>query len=163
MRFNPSPLCKANTRCGGENPNEVLPTLEALGIGLVPFSPLGKGFLTGTIDEATVFDPTDFRTVVPRFTEENRKANLAYVEWLKTFAARKGATPAQIGLAWLLAREPWIAPIPGTTKRNRLDENLGAADRRLSPDDLREIEDAVSHIEVHGARYPAHLQQMVGR
>jgi aryl-alcohol dehydrogenase-like predicted oxidoreductase len=146
-----------------EPEREVLSTLEALGIGLVPFSPLGKGFLTGTIDEATVFDPTDFRTVVPRFTEENRKANLAYVEWLKTFAARKGATPAQIGLAWLLAREPWIAPIPGTTKRNRLDENLGAADRRLSPDDLREIEDAVSHIEVHGARYPAHLQQMVGR
>jgi aryl-alcohol dehydrogenase-like predicted oxidoreductase len=146
-----------------EPEREVLSTLEALGIGLVPFSPLGKGFLTGTIDEATVFDPTDFRTVVPRFTEENRKANLAYVEWLKTFAARKGATPAQIALAWLLAREPWIAPIPGTTKRNRLDENLGAADRRLSPDDLREIEDAVSHIEVHGARYPAHLQQMVGR
>jgi aryl-alcohol dehydrogenase-like predicted oxidoreductase len=146
-----------------EPEREVLPTLEELGIGLVPFSPLGKGFLTGKIDDTTIFDPTDFRNVVPRFTAENRKANLAFVEWLKTFAARKGATPAQIALAWLLAQEPWIAPIPGTTKRNRLDENLGADDLRLSPDDLREIEDAVSHIEVHGARYPEHLQKMVGR
>jgi aryl-alcohol dehydrogenase-like predicted oxidoreductase len=146
-----------------EPEREVLPTLQALGIGLVPFSPLGKGFLTGTINETTIFDPMDFRNVVPRFTEENRKANLAFVEWLKTFAARKSVTPAQIALGWLLAREPWIAPIPGTTKRNRLDENLGAADLRLSPDDLREIEDAVSHIEVHGARYPEHLQHMVGR
>jgi aryl-alcohol dehydrogenase-like predicted oxidoreductase len=110
-----------------------------------------------------MFDPTDFRNVVPRFTEENRKANLAFVERLKTFAARKGATPAQIALAWLLAQRPWIVPIPGTTKLHRLHENLGAAEIHLSPDDLREIEDAVSHIDVHGARYPEHLQKMVGR
>ena len=146
-----------------EPEREVLATLEELGIGLVPFSPLGKGFLTGKIDDTTMFDPTDFRNVVPRFTEENRKANLAFVEWLKTFAARKGATPAQVALAWLLAQEPWIVPIPGTTKLHRLHENLGAAGIHLSPDDLREIEDAVSRIEVHGARYPEHLQKMVGR
>jgi aryl-alcohol dehydrogenase-like predicted oxidoreductase len=142
---------------------EVLATLEELGIGLVPFSPLGKGFLTGQIDETTTFDPTDFRNVVPRFTEENRRANLAFVEWLKTFAARKGATPAQVALAWLLAQKPWIVPIPGTTKLPRLQENLGAAEIHVSPDDLREIEDAVAHIDVHGARYPEHLQKMVGR
>ena len=146
-----------------EPEREVLATLEELGIGLVPFSPLGKGFLTGKIDETTTFDPTDFRNVVPRFNEENRKANLAFVEWLKAFAARKDATPAQIALAWLLARKPWIVPIPGTTKRQRLDENLGAAEIRLSADDLREIEGAVSQIEVHGARYPEHLQKLVGR
>ena len=110
-----------------EPEQETLPTLEELGIGFVPFSPLGKGFLTGTIDDKTAFDPTDFRNIVPRFTEENRKANLAFVAWLKTFAERKHATPAQIALAWLLAQKPWIAPIPGTTKRHRLDENLGAA------------------------------------
>ena len=146
-----------------EPERETLATLEELGIGLVPFSPLGKGFLTGRIDDTTTFDPTDFRNVVPRFTEENRKANLAFVEWLKTFAARKDATPAQIALAWLLARKPWIVPIPGTTKRQRLDENLGASEIRLSADDLREIEDAVSQIEVQGARYPEHLQKLVGR
>jgi aryl-alcohol dehydrogenase-like predicted oxidoreductase len=146
-----------------EPERETLATLEELGIGLVPFSPLGKGFLTGTIDETTMFDPSDFRNVVPRFTEENRKANLAFVEWLKTFAARKGTTPAQIALAWLLAQRPWIVPIPGTTKLQRLDENFGAAAIRLSSDDLREIEEAVSHIEVHGARYPEHLQKLVGR
>ena len=146
-----------------EPEREVLATLEELGIGLVPFSPLGKGFLTGKIDETTTFDPTDFRNVVPRFNEENRKANLAFVEWLKAFAARKDATPAQIALAWLLARKPWIVPIPGTTKRQRLDENLGAAEIALSADDLREIEGAVSQIEVHGARYPEHLQKLVGR
>ena len=146
-----------------EPEREVLATLEELGIGLVPFSPLGKGFLTGKIDQTTTFDPTDFRNVVPRFNEENRKANLAFVEWLKAFAARKDATPAQIALAWLLARKPWIVPIPGTTKRQRLDENLGAAEIRLSADDLREIEGAVSQIEVHGARYPEHLQKLVGR
>ena len=146
-----------------EPERETLATLEELGIGLVPFSPLGKGFLTGKIDDTTTFDPTDFRNVVPRFTEENRKANLAFVEWLKTFAARKDATPAQIALAWLLARKPWIVPIPGTTKRQRLDENLGASEIRLSADDLREIEDAVSQIEVQGARYPEHLQKLVGR
>ncbi len=146
-----------------EPERETLATLEELGIGFVPFSPLGKGFLTGKIDNTTTFDPADFRNVVPRFTEENRKANLAFVEWLKTFAARKGATPGQIALAWLLAQKSWIVPIPGTTKLHRLDENLGGADIQLSPDDLREIEDAVSHIEVHGARYPEHLQKMVGR
>ena len=146
-----------------EPEREILATLEELGIGLVPFSPLGKGFLTGKIDDTTTFDATDFRNVVPRFTEENRKANLAFVEWLKTFAARKGATPGQIALAWLLAQKPWIVPIPGTTKLHRLDENLGGANVQLSPDDLGEIEGAVSHIEVHGARYPEHLQKMVGR
>ena len=146
-----------------EPEHEMLPTLEELGIGFVPFSPLGKGFLTGKIDEKTTFEPTDFRNVVPRFTEENRKANLAFVEWLKTFAERKKATPAQIALAWLLAQKPWIVPIPGTTKRHRLEENLGAAAIQLTADDLREIDRAASQIEVHGARYPEHLQKMVGR
>src|SRR5512143_4054890 len=146
-----------------EPEKDVLPALEELGIGLVPFRPLGKGFLTGKIDDKTTFDPTDFRNVVPRFTEENRKANLAFVDWLKAFAARKHATPAQIALAWLLAQKPWIVPIPGTTKRHRLDENLGAASVRLTADDLREIDRAASQIEVHGARYPEHLQKMVGR
>jgi aryl-alcohol dehydrogenase-like predicted oxidoreductase len=142
---------------------EIIPTLEELGIGFVPFSPLGKGFLTGKIDDSTTFESTDFRNVVPRFTAENRKANLAFVEWLKAFAARKGATPAQIALAWILAQKPWMAPIPGTTKRHRLEENLGAASVELTADDLRDIQDAVSKIEVRGARYPEHLQKMVGR
>jgi len=146
-----------------EPEREVLPALEELGIGLVPFSPLGKGFLTGKIDDTTTFDASDFRNIVPRFSEENRKANLAFVEWLKGFAARRGATPAQIALAWLLARKPWIVPIPGTTKLPRLHENLGAAEVRLSLDDLQRIETAVSALEVHGARYPEHLQRMVGR
>jgi aryl-alcohol dehydrogenase-like predicted oxidoreductase len=146
-----------------EPEREVVPTLEELGIGFVPFSPLGKGFLTGQIDDKTTFDPADFRNVVPRFTEENRKANLAFVDWLKTFAERKDATPAQIALAWLLAQKPWIVPIPGTTKRHRLEENLGAARIQLTPDDLREIERAASQIEVRGARYPEHLQKLVGR
>ena len=146
-----------------EPEKEVLPMLEELGIGFVPFSPLGKGFLTGQIDEKTAFDPTDFRNVVPRFTEENRKANLAFVDWLKTFAARTHATPAQVALAWLLAQKPWIVPIPGTTKRTRLQENLGALQVQLTADDLRDIERAVSQIEVHGARYPEHSQRMVGR
>jgi aryl-alcohol dehydrogenase-like predicted oxidoreductase len=146
-----------------EPEREVLPTLEELGIGLVPFSPLGKGFLTGKIDETTTFDPSDFRNVVPRFNAEHRKANLAFVEWLKAFAERKPATPAQVALAWLLAQKPWIVPIPGTTKRQRLDENLGAARIQLSADDLRDIERAVSQIEVRGERYPEHLQKMVGR
>jgi aryl-alcohol dehydrogenase-like predicted oxidoreductase len=146
-----------------EPEREILPTLEELGIGVVPFSPLGKGFLTGTIDDKTTFEPTDFRNVVPRFTEENRKANIAFVEWLKTFAARKNATPAQIALAWLLAQKPWIVPIPGTTKRDRLDENLGAANIRLTAADLREIDRAASQIEVHGARYPEALLKMVDR
>jgi pyridoxine 4-dehydrogenase len=146
-----------------EPEREILPALEELGIGFVPFSPLGKGFLTGTIDDKTTFEPTDFRNVVPRFTEENRKANVAFVEWLKTFAARKNATPAQIALAWLLAQKPWIVPIPGTTKRHRLEENLGAADIQLTAADLRDIDRAASHIEVHGARYPEALLKMVGR
>jgi aryl-alcohol dehydrogenase-like predicted oxidoreductase len=142
---------------------EIIPTLEELGIGFVPFSPLGKGFLTGKIDDSTTFDGTDFRNVVPRFTAENRRANLAFVEWLKAFAARKQATPAQIALAWILAQKPWMVPIPGTTKPHRLEENLGAASVHLTADDLRDIGEAVSRIEVHGARYPEHLQKMVGR
>jgi aryl-alcohol dehydrogenase-like predicted oxidoreductase len=142
---------------------EVLPACEELGIGFVPFSPLGKGFLTGKVDETTTFDSTDFRNVVPRFTPENRKANQAVVELLTGISARKRATPAQIALAWLLARKPWIVPIPGTTKLHRLEENLGAADVELTADDLREIEEAASKITVQGARYPAHLQQRVGR
>ena len=142
---------------------EIIPTLEELGVGFVPFSPLGKGFLTGKIDESTTFDSTDFRNVVPRFAAENRKANLAFVEWLKAFAVRKQATPALIALAWLLAQKPWIVPIPGTTKRHRLEENLGAASVPLTAEDLRDIQAAVSTIEVHGARYPEHLQKMVGR
>ena len=146
-----------------EPEQEVLPTLEELGIGFVPFSPLGKGILTGTIDETTSFDPTDFRNSVPRFTQENRKANLTFVEWLKEFAERRNATPAQIALAWLLAQKPWIAPIPGTTKRHRLEENLGATQIRLTADDLRDIDRAASDIAVHGARYPEHLPMMVGR
>ena len=146
-----------------EPEKEVLATLEELGIGFVPFSPLGKGFLTGKIDESTTFETGDFRNVVPRFTAENRKANQAFVEWLKQFAERKRATPAQIALAWLLAQKPWIAPIPGTTKLNRLEENLGAERIRLTSDDLREIDRAAAQIEVHGARYPEHLMKLVGR
>jgi aryl-alcohol dehydrogenase-like predicted oxidoreductase len=146
-----------------EPEREIVPALEELGIGFVPFSPLGKGFLTGAIDDKTAFEPTDFRNVVPRFTEENRKANLAFVEWLKTFAAARNATPAQIALAWLLAQKAWIVPIPGTTKRHRLEENLGAVNLRLTAEDLREIDRAASQIEVHGARYPEALLKMVGR
>jgi aryl-alcohol dehydrogenase-like predicted oxidoreductase len=141
---------------------EVIPTLEELGIGLVPFSPLGKGYLTGRIDERTTFDKSDFRNVVPRFTAENRKANLAFVEWLRQFAARKNATPAQIALGWLLARKPWIVPIPGTTKLPRLKENIGAADIELTPDDLREIDGAAAKITIQGARYPEHLEKRTG-
>jgi len=142
---------------------EILPTLEELGIGFVPFSPLGKGFLTGAIDASTQFDSKDFRNVVPRFSEENRKANQALVDVLGQIAERKKVTKAQIALAWLLAQKPWIVPIPGTTKLHRLDENLGAAAVELSKDDLDEIEGALAGIEVQGARYPAHLQKMVGR
>jgi aryl-alcohol dehydrogenase-like predicted oxidoreductase len=141
----------------------VLPTLEELGIGFVPFSPLGKGFLTGTIDDKTAFDSTDFRNVVPRFTAENRKTNLAFVDWLKTFAERKQATPAQVALAWLLAQKPWIVPIPGTTKRHRLDENIGAVSIALTAGDLQEIDRAAARITVQGARYPEHLQKLIGR
>jgi len=142
---------------------EVIPTLEELGIGFVPFSPLGKGFLTGKIDETTTFDPTDFRNVVPRFTPEARKANLALVEVLKTLAQAKGSTPAQLALAWLLAQKPWIVPIPGTTKLHRLEENLGGAALELGPEELQAIAAAASRIQLQGARYPAHLQQLVGR
>ena len=142
---------------------EVLPTLEELGIGLVPFSPLGKGFLTGKIDENTTFDASDFRNVVPRFTPEARKANQAFVDFIREIAARKKVTPAQIALAWLLAQKPWIVPIPGTTKLHRLIENTDAAAVELTPDDLREINDAAAKITVQGARYPAHLQARVGR
>jgi aryl-alcohol dehydrogenase-like predicted oxidoreductase len=146
-----------------EPEREVLPALEALGIGFVPFSPLGKGFLTGTIDENTTFASTDFRNIVPRFTAENRKANQSFVDWLTTFAGQKKATPAQVALAWLIAQKPWIAPIPGTTKRHRLEENLGAATVQLTEDDLREIDSAAAKFEVHGARYPEHLQKMINR
>jgi aryl-alcohol dehydrogenase-like predicted oxidoreductase len=146
-----------------EPEKEVLPTLEELGIGFVPFSPLGKGFLTGAISENTTFDKTDFRNIVPRFTPEARKANQALVDLLGKIAARKQATPAQIALAWLLARKPWIVPIPGTTKLHRLDENIGAAAVELTTDDISDIDSAVSGIAVQGARYPEHLQQLVGR
>jgi aryl-alcohol dehydrogenase-like predicted oxidoreductase len=142
---------------------EVIPTLEELGIGFVPFSPLGKGFLTGTIDKSTTFDSSDFRNIVPRFTPENRQANQALVDLLARIAAQKKVTPAQLALAWLLAQKPWIVPIPGTTKRHRLEENLGAASVELTPDDLREIHDAASKIQTVGARYPEQLERMVGR
>jgi aryl-alcohol dehydrogenase-like predicted oxidoreductase len=146
-----------------EPEKEVLPTLEELGIGFVPFSPLGKGFLTGAINENTTFDSSDFRNIVPRFTPEARKANQSLVDLLGQIAARKRVTPAQIALAWLLARKPWIVPIPGTTKLHRLEENLGAAGVELTTDDLRDIDRALSKVAVQGARYPEHLQQLVGR
>jgi aryl-alcohol dehydrogenase-like predicted oxidoreductase len=142
---------------------EVIPTLEELGIGFVPFSPLGKGFLTGKIDENTKFDSSDFRNIVPRFTPEARKANQALVDLLAKVAERKKATPAQIALAWLLAQKPWIVPIPGTTKLHRLDENIGAGAVELTTDDLREIESAASKIAVQGARYPENLEKLTGR
>jgi aryl-alcohol dehydrogenase-like predicted oxidoreductase len=142
---------------------EILPTLEELGIGFVPFSPLGKGFLTGKIDENTIFDKTDFRNVVPRFNEENRKANQKLVDLLGNIAKQKEATPAQIALAWLLEQKPWIVPIPGTTKLNRLEENLGGAEVKLSAKDISEIDTAFSAIPVLGDRYPAHLQKRVGK
>jgi aryl-alcohol dehydrogenase-like predicted oxidoreductase len=142
---------------------EVLPTLEELGIGFVPFSPLGKGFLTGKMDENTKLESSDFRSTIPRFTPGAMKANRALVDLLAKVAERKKATPAQIALAWLLAQKPWIVPIPGTTKRHRLEENLGAANVELTADDLREIESAASKITVQGARYPEHLEQMTGR
>jgi aryl-alcohol dehydrogenase-like predicted oxidoreductase len=142
---------------------EVIPTLEELGIGFVPFSPLGKGFLTGKIDEKTTFDSSDFRNIVPRFSPEARKANQAVVDLLGRIAEQKKATPAQIALAWLLAQKPWIVPIPGTTKVSRLEENLGGANIKLTTDDLTEINSAASKIKVEGARYPEHLQKMVGR
>jgi aryl-alcohol dehydrogenase-like predicted oxidoreductase len=142
---------------------EVMPVLEELGIGFVPFSPLGKGFLTGKINEETKFDKSDFRNIVPRFKADNLKANQALVDLLGKFAAHKKATPAQIALAWLLAQKPWIVPIPGTTKLHRLEENIGAAAVELTRDDLRELETAASKISVQGARYPEELQKLVGR
>jgi aryl-alcohol dehydrogenase-like predicted oxidoreductase len=146
-----------------EPDQEIIPTLEELGIGFVPFSPLGKGFLTGKIDANTEFAKGDFRNVVPRFTADARKANQALVDVLEKLAARRKATPAQLALAWLLAQKPWIVPIPGTTKLSRLEENVGAADIVLSSDDLREIEIAASEVAVHGERYPAHLQKLIDR
>ena len=146
-----------------EPEREVLPALEELGIGFVPFSPLGKGFLTGRIDETTTFDSADFRSSVPRFTPENRKANQVLVDLLQTIARRRQATPGQVALAWLLARKPWIVPIPGTTKRHRLEENVGAADVELTPDDLAEIERAASAITIQGARYPEPLERLSNR
>ncbi|HSZ08270.1 MAG TPA: aldo/keto reductase [Steroidobacteraceae bacterium] len=146
-----------------EPEEQVLPTLEELGIGFVPFSPLGRGFLTGKMDENRTFDSTDFRSGLPRFTPEARKANRAVVDQLAAIAERKNATSAQIALAWLLAQKPWIVPIPGTTKLQRLDENLGAATLELTPEDLRVIDSAASKITVHGARYPEHLNRLVGR
>jgi len=146
-----------------EPEREILPTLEELGIGFVPFSPLGKGFLTGKITTETKFDSTDFRSTVPRFQEENRKANQALVDVVTAFAKQKKATPAQIALAWLLAKKPWIAPIPGTTKLERLEENLGALNVELTPEDVNAIETASSHIKLEGARYPAFHASLVGR
>jgi aryl-alcohol dehydrogenase-like predicted oxidoreductase len=146
-----------------EPEKELLPALEELGIGFVPFSPLGRGFLTGKIDEHTTFNSGDLRNIVPRFTPENRKANLAFVAWLTKFAEEKKAAPAQIALAWLLAQKPWIVPIPGTTKRHRLEENLGAATIQLTSNDLRAIDRAASEIPVQGDRYPEQLQRMTGR
>jgi len=146
-----------------EPETEVIPTLEELGIGFVPFSPLGKGFLTGAINKDTKFDKTDFRNIVPRFSEENRRANQAVVDLIGKFAQQKKVTPAQIALAWLLAQKPWIVPIPGTTKLHRLEENIAATAVELSPDDLRQLEGATSKIAVQGARYPEELQRLVGR
>jgi aryl-alcohol dehydrogenase-like predicted oxidoreductase len=146
-----------------EPENEIIPTLEELGIGFVPFSPLGKGFLTGAINETTKFDPTDFRNIVPRFSEENRKANQVLVDLLKTIASAKDATPAQIALAWLLAQKPWIAPIPGTTKLHRLKENIDAIAVQLDTKEIREINQAASAITIQGERYPAALQNRVGK
>jgi aryl-alcohol dehydrogenase-like predicted oxidoreductase len=146
-----------------EPEKEIIPTLEELGIGFVPFSPLGKGFLTGKIDENTKLDSSDFRNTVPRFSSENRKANQVLIDLLKRFAQEKGATPAQIALAWLLAQKPWIVPIPGTTKLNRLEENLGALNMELTTGDLQQIEEAASKITVHGARYPEQHERLTGR
>ena len=148
---------------GREPEKEVIPTLEELGIGLVPYSPLGKGFLTGKMDGKTTFDSSDFRSTLPRFTPEAQKANQALIDLLAEIGNRKKATPAQIALAWLLAQKPWIVPIPGTTKLHRLDENIGAVVLDLTADDLREIDSAAAKITVQGARYPEKLEQMTGR
>jgi aryl-alcohol dehydrogenase-like predicted oxidoreductase len=146
-----------------EPEQEIIPTLEELGIGFVPFSPLGKGFLTGAISKDTQFSQTDFRNIVPRFSQENREANQAVVDLIGDFARRKNATPAQVALAWILAQRPWMVPIPGTTKLHRLEENLGAANVELTPEDLRQLEEATAKIDVQGARYPENLQKMIDR
>jgi len=146
-----------------EPEEEIVPTLEELGIGFVPFSPLGKGFLTGAISKDTQFDKSDFRNIVPRFSPENREANQAVVDLIAECAKQKKATPAQIALAWILAQKPWMVPIPGTTKLHRLEENMGAANVKLTADDLRQLDEATSRINVQGARYPEHLQKLVGR
>lgn len=146
-----------------EPEQEIIPTLEELGIGFVPFSPLGKGFLTGAISKDTQFDKSDFRNIVPRFSPENRDANQAVVDLIGTFASQKNATPAQIALAWILAQKPWMVPIPGTTKLHRLEENLGAVDVTLTADDLRQLDEATAKIDIQGARYPENLQRLVGR
>jgi len=145
-----------------EPERDVLPALEELGIGFVPFSPLGRGFLTGTLDATVPLDPKDFRSLLPRFSTENRQANQGFVEWLRVFAAKREATPAQVALAWLLAQRPWIVPIPATTRRHRLQENLGGAELTLTSDDLREIDDAFGSITLHGDRYPESMQRLVG-
>ena len=145
-----------------EPERDVLPALEELGIGFVPFSPLGRGFLTGTLDASVPLDSNDFRSLLPRFSAENRQANQGFVEWLRAFAATREATPAQVALAWLLAQRPWIVPIPATTKRHRLEENLGAAELTLTSADLREIDDAFGSITLHGDRYPESMQRLVG-
>ena len=146
-----------------EPEDEIIPTLEELGIGFVPFSPLGRGFLTGQIDESTTFADGDFRSTVPRFSAENRKANQALINLIRTMAEKKEATPAQIALAWLLAQKPWIVPIPGTTKRHRLQENVAAAEVQLTPQDLGELEKAASQVTIHGERYSEHAQKMIDR
>jgi len=146
-----------------EPEQEIIPTLEELGIGFVPFSPLGKGFLTGAISKETQFDKSDFRNIVPRFSPENREANQAVVDLIAGFARKKNATPAQIALAWILAQKPWMAPIPGTTKLHRLEENIGAVNVKLTADDLRQLDEATSTINIQGARYPENLQKLVGR
>ena len=146
-----------------EPEQEIIPTLEELGIGFVPFSPLGKGFLTGAISKDTQFSQTDFRNIVPRFSQENREANQAVVDLIGDFARRKNATPAQVALAWILAQRPWMVPIPGTTKLHRLEENLGAANVELTPEDLRQLEEATAKIDFQGARYPENLQKMIDR
>ena len=146
-----------------EPEKEIIPLLEELGIGFVPFSPLGKGFLTGAINENTKFDSTDFRNIVPRFTQEARSANQVMVDLMNSIAQEKQATPAQVALAWLLAQKPWIVPIPGTTKLHRLEENLGGASLKLTTEDLQKIEEAASKITIEGERYPQRMQQLVGK
>jgi len=159
-----SPPCRASTHFSGVNPEvELLPALQELGIGFVPFSPLGAGFLTGQINENTKFDPADFRNMVPRFSPEARKINMVLVDLVKSVAERKSATPAQVALAWLLAQRPWIVPIPGTTKLRRLQENLGAVNLELTESELKQIDEASSKLKLEGARLPEAMLKMTGR